>query len=232
MRIAGVYLAAGAGRRMNGAKLTAELLPGVPLGAVALKALLAVGLDAAYIVVRPGDPLDWLPEPVRVGALRRKGAREAGRSEGEAAIPRTKAEVVVCADAGRGMAHSLRCGVGCAMSDGCDAAVVVLADQPFVTAGMMRGLVDCWRSDPRLDYVASGDGGAIMPPVLLAGATFQDVARLEGDRGAKRLLERPDWAGRVIPAEEPERLMDVDTPDLMERARRYSRGHCVRLNDI
>jgi len=204
MRIAGVLLAAGAGRRMGGEKLAAELLPGLPLAAAALRALLSVGLDAVYAVVRPGPAPQWLRQaaPARAGG--------------------PGPTVVACEDAERGMAHSLRCGLAKAEEAGCGAALVWLADQPFVTAAMARALIGAWRSEPRLDYVASGNGTVLTPPVLLAASTFPHIARLEGDLGAKRLLERPGFAGRVLPAEEPERLMDVDTPDALAAARRYA----------
>jgi molybdenum cofactor cytidylyltransferase len=186
---------------MGGEKLAAELLPGLPLAAAALRALLSVGLDGVYVVVRPGPAPQWL----------RQAAPAPAGGPG--------LTVVVCADAERGMAHSLRRGLAAAEAAGCDAAVVWLADQPFVTAAMARALIGAWRSEPRLDYVASGNGAVLTPPVLLAASTFPHIARLEGDLGAKRLLERPGFFGRVLPAEEPERLMDVDTPDALEAAR-------------
>nr|WP_255654333.1 NTP transferase domain-containing protein [Cohnella sp. REN36] len=237
-------MAAGEGKRMNGVKLAAELLPGLPLGAVALRALLSVGLDAVYVVVRPGEAPEWLRQEVFAypGDLNRKSEPE--RESGSEASPplsrgavqgtdrRTELTMLVCEDAELGMAYSLRRGIGEAAAAGCGAAVVLLADQPFVTAAMVRALIGCWRSDPRLDYVASGNGDVMTPPVLLAAKTFPHVARLEGDIGAKRLLERSDFAGRVLSANEPERLADVDTPALLEEARQFARQKRVTLCDI
>jgi len=211
VKIAGVYLAAGRGRRMNGAKLSAELLPGRPLGGFAWKVLLSVGFDALYAVVRPGEAPEWLAEAPPV------------RADG----PDRPPETVVCEDAEQGMAHSLRCGVGRAAAAGHDAVVVALADQPFVTAAMVRALLDGWRSNPQWDYVASGCGDVMTPPVLLAKSTFPQIARLEGDAGAKRLLARSGFVGRVLPVAEPERLMDVDTPALLEKARQHARQYYV-----
>lgn len=200
--IAGIYLAAGAGRRMNGPKLTAEVMRGVPLGALALRTLLTAGLDAVYAIVRPGAELDWL-----------YGLSTAQEPGG------TLLETIVCSDAERGMAHSLSCGIGRAAAAGQEAAIVMLADQPFVTPAMLRALIDCWRTNPALDYVAGSAGDVMTPPVLLARSTFSRILELEGDMGAKRLLQSAGFVGAERLFDEPWRLLDVDTPEGLERAR-------------
>ncbi|MDG0812775.1 NTP transferase domain-containing protein [Cohnella rhizosphaerae] len=91
--IAGIYLAAGAGSRMNGPKLAAELLPGVPLGAYALRTLLTAGLDVVYAIVRPGAEFDWLSRNT-ADKLWKAGAASQQRG--------TPLETVVCNDAERG----------------------------------------------------------------------------------------------------------------------------------
>ncbi|QHW29467.1 NTP transferase domain-containing protein [Paenibacillus rhizovicinus] len=198
MTIAGVYLAAGAGSRMGGCKPAAELLPGVSLGGMGLLALLASGLDAVYVVVRPGDPLGWLPED---------------------AVLESKPYIVVCEEAALGMAHSLRRGIACAAAAGHEAAIVALADQPFVTPALLRGLTNGWRSEPGLDYIACGLEESTMPPVLLARSLFGSVNGLSGDQGAKRLLAEPGVTGGIMPIREPTLVFDVDTPDELEAAK-------------
>ncbi|WP_217592399.1 NTP transferase domain-containing protein [Cohnella sp. GbtcB17] len=230
--IAAIYLAAGAGRRMNGPKLTAELMPGVPLGALALRTLLTAGLNAVYAIVRPGAELEWLyglsndalrkaaPEPKRS-----LGTAEDDRPTAEESAPApggTLLETIVCSDAERGMAHSLRCGIGRAAAAGQEAAIVMLADQPFVTPAMVQDLIDCWRTNPALDYVAGSAGDVMTPPVLLARSTFSRVIELEGDMGAKRLLQSAGFIGAERPFDEPWRLLDVDTPEGLERAKRIA----------
>lgn len=198
MTIAGVYLAAGAGKRMGGDKPAAELLPGSGLGGWGLNALLASSIDAAFAIVRPGDPLGWLPE---------------------AADCDPKLRIVFCEEARLGMAHSLRCGIACATAAGHEAAIVALADQPFVTPALLNGLANVWRSSPGLDYVISGLGDASLPPVLLARSLFASVAGLRGDQGAKRLLAEPRIEGRIIPIQDPTLVLDIDTPEDLQLAK-------------
>lgn len=227
--IAVIYLAAGAGSRMNGSKLAAELMPGVPLGALALRTLLTAGLDAVYAIVRPGAEFEWLSglsndklwkaESVSERMPSMAGDGRLSTEEGLSAPGGTLLETIVCNDAERGMAHSLRCGIGRAAASGQEAAIVMLADQPFVTSAMVHALIDCWRANPALDYVASRAGSVMTPPVLLARSTFSRILSLEGDMGAKRLLQSAGFIGAELPFDEPELLMDVDTPEGLERAR-------------
>ncbi|WP_420872049.1 nucleotidyltransferase family protein [Cohnella rhizosphaerae] len=120
------------------------------------------------------------------------------------------------------MAHSLRCGIGRAVATGQEAAIVMLADQPFVTAAMVRALIACWRANPASDYAAGGTGDAMTPPVLLARSTFSRILDLEGDTGAKRLIQSAGFIGVECPFEEPALLLDVDTPHDLARARRIA----------
>lgn len=229
--IAGIYLAAGAGSRMNGPKLAAELMPGVPLGALGIRTLLTAGLDAVYAIVRPGAELGWLTgvafdENRKPDSAAKRIPESAGdgrpvAEEGATMLGRPLLETVVCNDAERGMAHSLRCGIGRAAVSGQEAAIVMLADQPFVTTAMLHALIDCWRANPALDYVASRAGGAMMPPVLLARSTFSRMLGLEGDIGAKRLLQSSGFIGTELPFDESE-LMDVDTREGLERAKNFA----------
>ncbi|GMK38849.1 xanthine dehydrogenase accessory protein PucB [Paenibacillus sp. CCS19] len=198
MTIAGIYLAAGAGKRMGGSKPAAELLPGISLGGRGLNALLASSIDAAIAIVRPGDPLGWLPE---------------------AADCDPKLRIVFCEEAGLGMAHSLRSGIACAAAAGHEAAIVALADQPFVTPALLNGLANVWRSSPGLDYVISGLGDASLPPVLLARSLYASVAGLQGDQGAKRLLAEPGMEGRIMPILESTLVFDIDTPGDLQLAK-------------
>jgi molybdenum cofactor cytidylyltransferase len=61
-----------------------------------------------------------------------------------------------------GINTSLRCGIG-AVPDAAAAAVVLLADMPFVTPAMLRTLVDRFRAG-RAPLVVSSYGDVLAPP--------------------------------------------------------------------
>lgn len=109
-----------------------------------------------------------------------------------------------------GMATSLTTGLAAA-SEGAEAAVVVLADQPGVTAAHVNAIVDAFH-DTRRPVVRATYGGAPGHPVLLARTVWPDVMAVEGDTGARDLLRgHPDWV-TDLPLGEAAPL-DVDTDD-------------------
>lgn len=202
MRMSAIYLAAGRGARMGGFKPGMELAPGRSLGSPALCELMACRLFGSIaVVVRPDDSLAWLPGGVDTSRLR----------------------VAVCREAEGGVSHSLRCGLSVVLPDDPDAVMIAQADQPFLSGGLIRGLVAALRSDREADYAACGQGSEAKPPALLSRSMFPALERLEGDDGAKRLLESPDFSGELIELAEEEALTDVDTPDDLECARRWWR---------
>lgn len=217
MRIAGLYLAAGRSSRMGVRKQDAPWTGGLRLGGAALVALRSCGLEAVCAVVRPDDPLLWLPGGGRPEA----GVNDVGLSP---------LAVVPCDEAEKGMSFSIRCGlqaIGCTGNAPPDGVLIALADQPFVDAEWLSRLIRVFGGQRGLDYAASGKGEVVMPPVLMSWPmSLAAMGRLEGDRGAGSLLLSGEFAGRVL-AEGANgfRLFDVDTPVDLEEARK-------RLNNV
>lgn len=184
--IGGIVLAAGEGRRFGGPKQLAELR-GRPLVEYALAAMFAVPAIERIVVV--------------LGA-------GAGRIRDQADLE--GADVVVAEDWSEGISASLRVGVA-ALADA-EAVVVLLADQPLITPQVIAAVVD--RSDSRAPAARATFGGTPGHPVVIKRALFSDVARLEGDSGARDLLE---LAGMVtVECGHLASAHDVDTREDLE----------------
>jgi molybdenum cofactor cytidylyltransferase len=95
------------------------------------------------------------------------------------------AEPVVCADWESGQAASLRCGLA-ALGD-VDAVLVVLGDQPGITAEAVRAIVTAGGDEDAVRAVYDGAPGH---PVLLRRALLERAGELRGDAGFRPLLER------------------------------------------
>jgi molybdenum cofactor cytidylyltransferase len=113
-----------------------------------------------------------------------------------------------------GMASSIRAGVEALISADPDAAVLLLCDQPHVTADVISRLVEARRATGS-PLVASAYGGGFGAPALFGRALFDELTRLEGAAGAKQVIKRhaSDAHFLLFPSGE----VDVDTPDDFSR---------------
>ena len=113
-----------------------------------------------------------------------------------------------------GMGTSLAAGIA-ALPPECEAAVVLLGDQPFVDAGSIDALIDAYRRTGK-PIVVSRYGDVTGAPTLFARALFPEAARLRGDAGGRPLVQRhPELVEEVaLPAAAGR---DVDTPEDLAR---------------
>ena len=116
-------------------------------------------------------------------------------------------------DYASGMASSLKVGIA-ALSPDIDGALILLADMPRVAVVTLDALIATFvATEPAPAAVAPVHAGHEGNPALLGRDLFSDVARLEGDAGARRL-----FAGRSIiacPVDDPGILFDIDTRDAL-----------------
>lgn len=104
-----------------------------------------------------------------------------------------------------------------ALNPDVNAAMVLLADMPGVTAPMVRALV-ARRLDARPPVVAARYGGVVAPPVLWDRALFGELRGGEGDGRGREVLAR--HAGEVSFVELPASAgADLDAPADLEGAR-------------
>ena len=89
------------------------------------------------------------------------------------------------------------------------AMLLMLADQPLVTARHLEKLLATWSGSDH-EIVATAFDGTQGPPVLFPRATFAELARLTGDSGARTLLH--DKTYRLKTIEFAGAAVDVDTP--------------------
>jgi molybdenum cofactor cytidylyltransferase len=155
----------------------------------------------------------------------RQGGTGAGRTARAATVPlgpvvvvlgaeaeRLRAElrglpvvVAVNADWASGLSSSLRAGLDAAGDAG--GVLFVAADQPFVTAGLLRRVMAAFRAGAPIVACAYADTLGV--PALFDRAYFGELAGLEGDAGAKRIIERHRDVVRVVGFERG--ATDVDT---------------------
>jgi molybdenum cofactor cytidylyltransferase len=127
-------------------------------------------------------------------------------------------QTVECADYASGQAASLRAGLG-ALPGSASAAVVMLVDMPFVHAAVVDALIAAYAAAPGSMAVAPTYQGRRGNPVLLAAPLFPELRALEGDGGARPVLERHAAAVVQVDLDDPAVITDIDTPEAYVQAR-------------
>lgn len=183
MTVAGLLLAAGAGRRFGRPKALLEL-DGEPFVTRGVRLLTSGGCDRVLVVL---------------GAEAEQARAAAGR-----------AEVLVAQDWADGMGASLRAGLA-ALDPDVQACVVALADQPLVGPVAVARLLAAWRSGARA--AVASYAGKQRNPVLLDRSTWSDVAALAvGDSGARGWLRAHPELVVAVECGDTGDPFDIDTP--------------------
>ncbi len=87
-----------------------------------------------------------------------------------------------------GMASSLRAGLRAASEPAePDAVLIMLCDQPLITSAMLNQLVLAQRSSGR-GIAASEYEGTLGVPALFGRKYYPELAALEGDQGARKII--------------------------------------------
>jgi molybdenum cofactor cytidylyltransferase len=195
--IAAVILAAGGSTRMGESK---QLLPlgGKPMVRHTTEAVCAAGLDQVVVVVGARaeavqQALDGLP----VGFVLNEAWAE-------------------------GMSTSLQAGLRALRPD-IQAMLVVLADQPTLSPGLLRMLVQ--------RYLASG-AAIVAPfyqgqrgnPVLFDRAIFPELLAVKGDQGGRELFARHRDKVERLETDDAAVVLDVDTRHDYEKVRERQHG--------
>jgi molybdenum cofactor cytidylyltransferase len=187
--ISGVVLAAGEATRFGSTKQLAEV-NGKPLGQFAIDALTAAGVDELVVVTgHDADAVEAAMQLPSIGRFVRNPEHRLGQSSSLAAA-----------------LHAL--------DDRSEAAIVLMADQPGVSATDLRASIACFRATrARIVRLAYRDGPG---PALLSREVYAEAGHLTGDVGARVLMaSHPDWVEDVAIDRAAPR--DVDVPEDLDR---------------
>lgn len=180
-----ILLCAGSGSRFGGGKLLAAMPDsGLPVGVRAARSL-REGAGQVLAVVRPGD-------------------RMLGQALAEAGC-----EVLETADALRGLGASL----AAAVKETRDAAgwLVALGDMPYIRPATHQAVTAALARGARLAAAADAQGRR-GHPVGFAQDLLAELAALDGDEGARAVIERNRAWLELVRVNDPGIFVDIDTP--------------------
>lgn len=152
----------------------------------------------------------------------------ASKTAGSVAVVGHEAEAVRVALAGlsfrmtenpdfaTGLASSLKVGMR-SVPPSADGVLVVLSDMPGITTEDINRLIDAFISAEGRAVVRATHNGKRGNPVILPRALFPEIEQLEGDTGARQIIENSPL--EVIDIELGQAAsLDVDTPEALRAA--------------
>jgi len=184
--VAGVLRASGLSRRFGRANKLLLPLHGVPLVRRTARAFVDAGLDPIVVVV--GHQADEVAH----------------------AVSGVGADIVLNPDFKQGQSRALVRGVG-AVEDAA-AAVIGVADQPFLSAAVVRSLLQAYR-ETGSSLVVPRYAGRRGNPVLFDRVHFPELLRVEGDTGGKQVIERHREEIAWVDVVDARAGMDLDTAE-------------------
>ncbi len=198
-QVAAVVLAAGRGTRMGGPNKLLEEVGGVCVVRRVVEAALASRAQPVLVVT----------------------GHEHGRVE--AVLAGLPVIFTHNPDFATGMASSVRRGIA-AVPPEADGAVILLGDMPLVAPALLDRLVEAFAPDQGRLIIVPMDGEMRGNPVLWSRRFFPDLAALEGDVGARRLISVHPEAVFDVPFAGTGAFLDVDTPEALAQARAQLAG--------
>jgi molybdenum cofactor cytidylyltransferase len=118
----------------------------------------------------------------------------------------------------QGMGSSIRVGIA-ALPPACEAVMILLGDQVAVSADDLRRLIAAWKGAEGV-IAASQYDQTIGVPAIFPSFCFNELGVLQGDQGARAVLER--HRDRIVKVPMASAAVDLDTPEqLAELTKRF-----------
>lgn len=125
----------------------------------------------------------------------------------------------------RGMSSSIIAGLS-AVEKSHDHVMILLADMPFIGTEVINLLLDHYlASDMPIGAIGVPEG--IGHPVVFSRALYPELKQLQGDVGARRVVQRYPQRICLVKPTVPYDNSDIDTASDYAKARRTGHGNCA-----
>lgn len=190
MNIAAIVLAAGKSSRMGFNKLLADV-GGKPLVVRTVENIAAS--KASQIFVVTGHQAEDV----------------------ELALARADVRFVRNLHHASGIASSVKAGVERVLDF--DGALICLGDMPLMSSFIIDRMIEAFDPDHGRNLILAVCNGEIGNPVLWAARYYPALLQLEGDRGARGLVEKYRSEATELSVSEEGVMLDADTPEALAK---------------
>jgi len=188
MTIAAIILAAGQSSRMGFNKLLADV-GGKPLIVRTVENIVASGVRKVFVIT----------------------GHQA--NDVEAALEQSSITIIHNPNFASGMASSIKAGIA-ALHD-FDGALICLGDMPLVSSVVIDQMISAFDPEMKRGLVLPVHKGALGNPILWGAIYFPELLKLEGDRGARGLIEKYRAQATEIEVGDDSIALDADTPEAL-----------------
>jgi molybdenum cofactor cytidylyltransferase len=140
-------------------------------------------------------------------------------AEVETALAGLKVTFVHNPDFADGLASSVKAGIAALPADA-DGAVICLGDMPLIDTKLIDRLIEAFAPDRGHLIAVPVNEGRRGNPVLWSRRFFAELMTLDGDIGARHLINKHAEAVAEVPVEGHGAFLDIDTPQALADARR------------
>lgn len=142
----------------------------------------------------------------------------------------SRIKVIQNANYRQGLSSSIRAGL--TVLTHADAAILVHADQPFADSALLDRMIRAYEKD-RCQIVAWTWRNEFRPPVLFDRKLWPEILKVQGDHGAKEVIERHRKEIHPLKARSEVYFLDVDKPeDIVKAARLLKRSRVRKTKGI
>ena len=118
-----------------------------------------------------------------------------------------------------GMSSSIKVGLLALSEENLDAIIIMLCDQPLVTTEILQRLWDVYVETGK-PIAACEYENTVGVPALFAREVFAELADLQKDEGAKKIIKKDKYRVALVTA--PEAAFDIDTLQDFEELKRLN----------
>ncbi|MCY0893880.1 MAG: nucleotidyltransferase family protein [Acidibacillus sp.] len=203
--IAGIILAAGQSTRMGRPKALLEV-DGRPMIRFAVEAALQADVSPIWVIA---------------------GQWHQAMASALSDLPVT---VIYNKDFREGMSTSLRLGILQAKDAFVQGAMILLADQPFISSSLLSTLLYTYKKQKQQGILIVRPTHNHVPnhPVIFDASLFPEFSSLRGDEGARSIIAAHASHTLFVPCQEPMWHLDIDTNDEWERLKPDLQKLCDR----
>jgi len=120
----------------------------------------------------------------------------------------------------KGLGNSIAFGINHILSTyKAEAVLIVLADQPLINSSYLKGMISLFEANKHQIIATKYPNGKLGVPALFDKSYLYELCNIDGDKGAKSILEK--YSDSVTTIQLDTNVFDVDTEEDYKRLKQF-----------